>query len=54
MNRLQDQKNGSGAQAFGFLKQDEKNASLSNIEFVDQGFNSAQMQVLEDVEEVGL
>lgn len=51
MNRLQDQKNGSGSQAFKFLG-DEKKGSNSNIEAVDQGFNSAQMQVMEDVEEV--
>ncbi len=49
MERLQNQKNGSGAQAFDFLGQDKK---VSNVDAIDQGFTSIQMQELENVEQV--
>ncbi len=49
MERLQSQKNGSGSQAFGFLAADSKK---TNIDSIDQGFTSIQMQELENVEEV--
>ena len=48
LGRLQAQKNGSGAQAFDFL---EKKTSTAGE--IDNGFTQAQMQILEDTEEVG-
>lgn len=49
MNRLQAQKNGSGSQNFDFLNEDPKKG---NVEFLDTGFNTAQMQALEETEEM--
>jgi hypothetical protein len=49
MERLQKQKNGSGAQAFDFLGPDKK---ATNVDAIDQGFSSIQMQELENVEQV--
>jgi hypothetical protein len=46
--RLQAQKNGSGAQAFDFLSEKK----TSTIGEIDNGFTQAQMQILEDTEEV--
>jgi hypothetical protein len=48
--RLQAQKSGSGAQAFDFLSSSE--AKKSMIGEIDNGFTSAQMQVLDDTSEV--
>lgn len=49
MERLQCQKNGSGAEAFQFLGNDSKKG---NVDALDQGFTSIQMQELENVEQV--
>jgi hypothetical protein len=48
LTQLQGQKNG-GAPALDFLNETKKPATS---EFVDQGFVGAQLNVLEDVEEV--
>ena len=48
MGRLQAQKNGSGAQAFDFLS--EKKVSTAGE--IDNGFTQAQLQILDDTEEV--
>lgn len=45
--RLQAQKNGSGAQAFDFL--DKKVSTAGEI---DNGFTQAQLQIMEDTEQV--
>mmetsp|Transcript_15906 Transcript_15906/g.16653 ORF Transcript_15906/g.16653 Transcript_15906/m.16653 type:complete len:306 (-) Transcript_15906:188-1105(-) len=45
--RLQAQKNGSGAQAFDFL--DKKVSTAGEI---DNGFTQAQLQILEDTEQI--
>lgn len=46
---MQAQKNGSGAQAFDFLEK-----KTSTIGEIDNGFTQAQMQILEDTEEVSI
>lgn len=46
--KLQAQKTGSGAQAFDFLSESKK----SMVGEIDNGFTSAQMQVLDDTDEM--
>ena len=46
--RLQAQKSGSGAQAFDFLSDSKKSMAGE----IDNGFTTAQMQVLEDTAQV--
>mmetsp|Transcript_1271 Transcript_1271/g.2070 ORF Transcript_1271/g.2070 Transcript_1271/m.2070 type:complete len:308 (+) Transcript_1271:100-1023(+) len=48
LSRLQAQKSGSGAQAFDFLSNEKK----SGLAEVDTGFTTAQMQILEDTEDL--
>lgn len=48
LTRLQAQKSGSGAQAFDFLSESKKSSAGD----IDSGFTSAQMQILDDTEEV--
>mmetsp|Transcript_23897 Transcript_23897/g.35070 ORF Transcript_23897/g.35070 Transcript_23897/m.35070 type:complete len:310 (-) Transcript_23897:102-1031(-) len=48
LSRLQAQKSGSGAQAFDFLSNEKK----SGLAEVDTGFTAAQMQILDDTEEL--
>jgi hypothetical protein len=48
LTRLQAQKSGSGAQAFDFLSESKKSSAGE----IDSGFTSAQMQILDDTEEV--
>lgn len=50
--RLQAQKSGSGAQAFDFLS--NADAKKSMVGEIDNGFTSAQMQVLDDTSEVSM
>ena len=49
LRRLQAQKSGSGAQAFDFLSESKKPSGVGEV---DTGFTSAQMQILDDTEEV--
>ena len=51
--KLQGQKQGSGAQAFDFLNQPSKKTAAMEAED-DLGFDSMQMQVLEETEDVSL
>lgn len=51
MNRLKGQKDGSGAQAFGFLEETSKKSNQSQ-EIVDTGFSASQMQELEETEDL--
>lgn len=53
MNRLKGQKDGSGAQAFGFLEETSKKSNQSQ-EIVDTGFSASQMQELEETEDVSV
>jgi len=50
LNRLKAQKNGSGSQAFGFL--DESKKPAINFMEIDTGFTTAQMQILDETEEI--
>lgn len=50
--RLQAQKSGSGAQAFDFLSNPDSEAKKNMIGEMDNGFTSAQLQVLDDTSEV--
>ena len=47
MGRLQNQKSGGGAQAFDFLSADPSKSSINGD---DQGFTSAQMSIVSDME----
>ena len=49
MTRLREQKNGSGDKGFDFLSETKKRTSLEDV---DIGFNSVQMQVLDDTEKL--
>jgi len=49
MGRLQNQKSGGGGQAFDFLSADPSKSSTS-IQLDDQGFTSAQMAIVGDIE----
>ena len=51
--KLQGQKQGSGAQAFDFLNQPSKKTAAMEAED-DLGFDSMQMQVLEETEDVSV